>query len=362
MVRPSCRRRSRVGHHAGSIDQRARHGPPARGIGADRDRAGDDRGSGLLGTRSALLVGFAIPTSFMLAFVLLGIMGGGDLEHRDVRPDLAVGMLGRRRGRGGGIRRQAPSGGRAAHAGLHGRGQADVLARRRLDRPRRSAPFCRCCFWPGVPGEFMGMLPVTMIFVLSASLIVALIYLPVLGGVAARFFARDRAGHRGRDGGFAVVWRAAGRGGRPIAYGMFMAAMQTINPGVLFPAPAAGTPPMLAMLPGVGPVRGAVRADVRLPRLGADRTPSRANSGPATGHALRLVHPCHRRQPGHAGGDDRRGRRLCRLGLRLFRPEQQPAWTSSSRPSRRTQSSMSARAATCRSPNRMRWCDRSKRS
>jgi multidrug efflux pump subunit AcrB len=37
-------------------------------------------------------------------------------------------------------------------------------------------------FWPGVPGEFMGMLPVTLIFVLSASLVVALVYLPVMGG------------------------------------------------------------------------------------------------------------------------------------------------------------------------------------
>ena len=43
------------------------------------DRAGDDRGSGLASAHApALLVGFAIPTSFMLAFVLLGIMGMGD--------------------------------------------------------------------------------------------------------------------------------------------------------------------------------------------------------------------------------------------------------------------------------------------
>jgi len=44
-----------------------------------------------------------------------------------------------------------------------------------------------------MPGEFMGQLPVTLIFVLSASLIVALIFLPVLGGVAgriSRMFAR----------------------------------------------------------------------------------------------------------------------------------------------------------------------------
>ena len=45
-------------------------------------------------------------------------------------------------------------------------------------------------FWPGVPGEFMGMLPITIIFVLSASLVVALIYLPVMGGVAWRLSRR----------------------------------------------------------------------------------------------------------------------------------------------------------------------------
>jgi len=32
----------------------------------------------------------------------------------------------------------------------------------------------------------MGMLPVTLIFVLSASLVVALVYLPVMGGVTGR--------------------------------------------------------------------------------------------------------------------------------------------------------------------------------
>ena len=64
--------------------------------------------------------------------------------------------------------------------------KAHVLAHR-VRRPRpRSAPSCRCCSGRVCPVEFMGMLPVTLIFVLSASLIVALIYLPVMGGVAGR--------------------------------------------------------------------------------------------------------------------------------------------------------------------------------
>ncbi|MEL6290043.1 MAG: efflux RND transporter permease subunit, partial [Pseudomonadota bacterium] len=35
--------------------------------------------------------------------------------------------------------------------------------------------------WPGVPGEFMSYLPITVIFVLTASFITAMIFLPVLG-------------------------------------------------------------------------------------------------------------------------------------------------------------------------------------
>jgi multidrug efflux pump len=50
--------------------------------------------------------------------------------------------------------------------------------------------FLPMLFWPGVAGEFMGMLPITLIFVLSASLIVALIFLPVMGGVTGRIARR----------------------------------------------------------------------------------------------------------------------------------------------------------------------------
>jgi multidrug efflux pump len=46
--------------------------------------------------------------------------------------------------------------------------------------------FLPMLFWPGMPGQFMGNLPITLIFVLSASLVVALIYLPVVGGVVGR--------------------------------------------------------------------------------------------------------------------------------------------------------------------------------
>ena len=70
--------------------------------------------------------------------------------------------------------------------------KAYVEAAKRMFWPVVSSTATTLCaflpmlFWPGVPGQFMGMLPVTLIFVLSASLIVALIYLPILGGVSGR--------------------------------------------------------------------------------------------------------------------------------------------------------------------------------
>ena len=67
--------------------------------------------------------------------------------------------------------------------------EAYVDAAKRMFWPVISSTATTLCaflpmlFWPGVPGQFMGMLPVTLIFVLSASLVVALVYLPVMGGV-----------------------------------------------------------------------------------------------------------------------------------------------------------------------------------
>jgi len=202
-----------------------------------------------LGTRSALLVGFAIPTSFLLCFILLGVMGIPVSNIVMFGLILAVGML-----VDGAIvvveyaDKRLKQGARPM--------QAYTDAAKRMFWPIVSSTATTLCaflpmlFWPGVPGEFMGMLPVTLIFVLSASLVVALVYLPVLGGVAARF---SRLVERGTAIVTALLpWHAL----RvvltlAVAYLMFMAAMQTVNPGVLFPDPAPGTPAMLAMLPGM---------------------------------------------------------------------------------------------------------------
>lgn len=47
--------------------------------------------------------------------------------------------------------------------------------------------FMPLLFWPGVAGQFMKFLPLTLIFVLSSSLVTALIFLPCLGITFSRF-------------------------------------------------------------------------------------------------------------------------------------------------------------------------------
>ncbi len=138
-----------------------------------------------LGIRAALLVGFAIPTSFLLCFMFLALMGISISNIVMFGLILAVGMLvdsaivvveyaDARQSQG-----ESPM-------------RAYVAAAKRMFWPIISSTATTLCaflpmlFWPGVPGEFMGMLPVTLIFVLSASLVVALVYLPVMGGVTGR--------------------------------------------------------------------------------------------------------------------------------------------------------------------------------
>ncbi len=138
-----------------------------------------------LGPRASLLVGFAIPTSFLLCFALLAIMGISISNIVMFGLILSVGML-----VDGAIvvveyadKKQAEG---------MGPMRSYVMAAKRMFWPVVSSTATTLCaflpmlFWPGVPGQFMGMLPVTLIFVLSASLVVALVYLPVMGGVLGR--------------------------------------------------------------------------------------------------------------------------------------------------------------------------------
>ena len=70
--------------------------------------------------------------------------------------------------------------------------QAYAMAAKRMAWPITAATattlaaFMPLLFWPGIVGEFMKYLPITLIATLAASLFMALIFVPTLGGVAGR--------------------------------------------------------------------------------------------------------------------------------------------------------------------------------
>ncbi|SEO28711.1 multidrug efflux pump [Salinihabitans flavidus] len=200
-----------------------------------------------LGSRAALLVGFAIPTSFLLCFALLAAMDVTISNIVMFGLILAVGML------VDGAIVVVEYADKRIRDGI-GPMHAYVEAAKRMFWPIVSSTATTLCaflpmlFWPGVAGEFMGMLPITLIFVLSASLVVALIYLPVMGGVSgrlSRLFHRASNGLRAR-----LPWVVRALLVPPSLYLIFLGAMQTLNPGYLFggEAPIEGR---AAILPGI---------------------------------------------------------------------------------------------------------------
>ncbi len=231
-----------------------------------------------LGTRSALLVGFAIPTSFLLCFVFLAIMGVTVSNIVMFGLILAVGML-----VDGAIvvveyadkRIQDGAGPMTAY----------VEAAQRMFWPIVSSTATTLCaflpmlFWPGVPGEFMGMLPVTLIFVLSASLIVALIYLPVMGGVAGRL-SRSFEGLSSGLKRAVPFWIVRAALVIPAAYLTFVGAMQLLNPGYVFGGTQSPFMGLAAYLPGIVMfLAGAILTSITLGAAAIERRPRRIRAG-----------------------------------------------------------------------------------
>jgi multidrug efflux pump len=138
-----------------------------------------------LGFRASLFIGIAIPASFLTG--ILGLQLAGLTVNIVVLFSLilAVGMLvddaiivsefaERRMAEG-----MPPK-------------QAYALAAKRMSGPviaataTRVAAFSPLLFWPGIVGEFMKYLPITLIATLSASLAVALFFTPTLGALFGR--------------------------------------------------------------------------------------------------------------------------------------------------------------------------------
>ena len=135
-----------------------------------------------VGFRSGLLVAFGIPFSFLFAFIFVSALGytynfmvmfgmllglGMLIDGAIVVVELADRKM----------------------AGGANPNQAYLDAARRMFWPicasvgTTLAAFLPLMFWPGVTGQFMRYLPVTVFAVLAGSLLYALVFAPVLGGL-----------------------------------------------------------------------------------------------------------------------------------------------------------------------------------
>jgi multidrug efflux pump len=140
---------------------------------------------GILGVRNALLVGIAIPGSFLTGILLIGV--GGLTINIVVLFSLimAVGML------VDGAIVVTELADRKMAEGLDRRAAYSEAARRMAwpiiaSTATTLAAFAPLVFWPGITGEFMKYLPLTLIAVLSASLLMALVFVPTLGSMIGK--------------------------------------------------------------------------------------------------------------------------------------------------------------------------------
>ncbi len=138
-----------------------------------------------LGPRSAGLVGLAIPGSFLTAILILAVAGYSINIVVLFSLIMAVGML------VDGAIVVVELADRNLRDGFT-RKQAYILAANRMAWPITAATattlsaFLPLLFWPGIAGEFMKYLPITLVIVLSASLIMALLFVPTVGALLGR--------------------------------------------------------------------------------------------------------------------------------------------------------------------------------
>jgi multidrug efflux pump len=138
-----------------------------------------------LGVRPALMIGSSIPVSFMIAFLVVQMLGMTINMMIMFGLVLAVGVL-----------VDDPIvvveyAERKLAEGVPKR-EAFIMAARKMFVPVVSATFTTLgafiplLFWPGIIGKFMSYLPIIVIVVMCASLLSALIFMPVIGGIIAR--------------------------------------------------------------------------------------------------------------------------------------------------------------------------------
>jgi multidrug efflux pump len=136
----------------------------------------------ILGIRTAILVGVSIPGSFLTGILVIAMFGYTLNTVVLFSLIMAVGML------VDGAIVVTEYADRCMGEGAS-KQQAYLKAAQRMAWPiiastaTTLAAFAPLMFWPGMMGEFMKYLPFTLIAVLSASLLMALVFVPTLGAV-----------------------------------------------------------------------------------------------------------------------------------------------------------------------------------
>lgn len=139
----------------------------------------------ILGSRAAFLVGVAIPGSFLTGILVISLFGMTVNIVVLFALIMAVGML------VDGAIVVTEFADRMMGEGMH-RKKAYSLAAKRMAWPiiastaTTLAAFAPLIFWPGMMGEFMKYLPITLMATLSASLVMALIFVPTIGSLIGK--------------------------------------------------------------------------------------------------------------------------------------------------------------------------------
>ncbi len=135
-----------------------------------------------MGWKSAFLVSVSIPSSFLLSMIILSFFNVTINVVVLFALILSVGIL------IDGAIIVVEYANRRASEGIDKK-RVFVLSAKKMFIPVLAstlttlAAFFPLIFWPGVAGEFMFFLPVTLLAVLSSSLLMALIFIPTIGGI-----------------------------------------------------------------------------------------------------------------------------------------------------------------------------------
>lgn len=148
-----------------------------------------------LGFRSAALVGVAIPGAFLTGILIIALMGltvnmvvlfglimavGMLVDGAIVVTEFADRMMGEGKPR------------KEAYRTASKRMAWPIIA----STATTLAAFAPLLFWPGIMGEFMSYLPITLIAVLASSLVMALIFVPAVGTIIGkpRWISKEEKG------------------------------------------------------------------------------------------------------------------------------------------------------------------------